>query len=125
MLFNIYFDDLRSPMLYNIYFDDLRSPMLYNIYFDDLSTAFNKCNVGCCFNAIVHNHLYYADNLCLLSPSVHGLNELISISAKYTTYHNIVFNEPIFIHDYTLCFTGSPYCIFSYGKFSYYNYISI
>ncbi len=29
------------------------------------------------------------------------------------------------IHDYTLCFTGSPYCIFSYCKFSYYDYISI
>ncbi len=24
-----------------------------------------------------------------------------------------------------MCFTGSPYCIFSYCKFGYYNYISI
>ncbi len=31
------------------------SPMLFNIYVDDLSTALNKCNVGCCFNAIVLN----------------------------------------------------------------------
>ncbi len=31
----------------------------------------------------------------------------------------------VLIHDYTLCFNGSPYCIFSYWKFSYYNYISI
>ncbi len=31
----------------------------------------------------------------------------------------------VLIHDYTLCFTGSPYWIFSYCKFSYYNYISI
>ncbi len=31
----------------------------------------------------------------------------------------------VLIHDYTLCFTGSPYGIFSYFKFSYYNYISI
>ncbi len=46
--------------------------------------------MGCCFNAIVLNHLYYADDLCLLSPSVHGLNELLSISA---TAHDIVFNE--------------------------------
>ncbi len=57
------------------------SHMLFNIYVDDLSTALNKCNVGCCFNAIVLNHLYYANDLCLLSPSVHGLNELLSISA--------------------------------------------
>ncbi len=31
----------------------------------------------------------------------------------------------VLIHDYKMCFTGSPYCIFSYCKFSYYNYISI
>ncbi len=67
--------------------------MLFNIYVDDLSTALNKCNVGYCFNAIVLNHLYYADNLCLLSPSVHGLNELLSISVKYATDHDSVFNE--------------------------------
>ncbi len=31
----------------------------------------------------------------------------------------------VLIYDYTLCFTGSPCCKFSYCKFSYYNYISI
>ncbi len=31
----------------------------------------------------------------------------------------------VLIHDYTLCFTDSLYCIFSYCKFSYYNYMSI
>ncbi len=66
--------------------------MLFNIYVDDLSTALNKCNVGCCLNAIVLNHLYYAGDLCLLSPSMHGLNEVLSISAKYATDHDIVFN---------------------------------
>ncbi len=67
--------------------------MLFNIYVDNLSTVLNKCNVGCCFNAIVLNHLYYADDLCLLSPSMHVLNKLLSISAKYATDHDIVFNE--------------------------------
>ncbi len=63
--------------------------MLFNIYVDDLSTTLNKCNIGCCFNAIVLNHLYHADDLCLLAPSVHGLNELLSINAKYATDHDI------------------------------------
>ncbi len=67
--------------------------MLFNIYFDDLSTALNKCDIACCLNAIVLNHLYYANDLRLLSPSVHGLNELLSISPKYATDHDIVFNE--------------------------------
>ncbi len=56
--------------------------MFFNIYVDGLSTALNKCNVGCYSNAIVLNHLYYADDLHLLSPSVHGLNKLLSISAN-------------------------------------------
>ncbi len=67
--------------------------MLFNIYVDDPSTALNKCNVGSCFNAIVLNHSYYADDWCLLSSSVHGLNELLYISAEYATDHGIVFNE--------------------------------
>ncbi len=54
---------------------------------------YNKCSVGYCFNAIVLNHLYYADDLCLLSSSVHGLHKLLSISVKYATDHDIVFNE--------------------------------
>ncbi len=70
------------------------SPMLLNIYVDDLNTALNKHNVGCCFNAIVLNHLYYADDLCLLSPSVHGLNELLSISAKYGTMRSLTICLP-------------------------------
>ncbi len=69
------------------------SPMLFNIYVDDLSTALNKCNVGCYFNAIVLNHLYYAADMCLLYPSVHGLNELLYIGDKYATYHDIIYNE--------------------------------
>ncbi len=67
--------------------------MLFNIYVDGLSTALNKCNVGCYVNAIVLNHLYYADELCLFSPSVYGLNELLPISDNYATDHGIVFNE--------------------------------
>ncbi len=45
------------------------------------------------FNAIVLNHLYYEDDCCLLCPSVYGLNELLSISAKYAIHRDIVFNK--------------------------------
>ncbi len=43
--------------------EGILSTMLFNIYVGDLCTALNKCNVGCCFNAIDLNHLYYADDL--------------------------------------------------------------
>ena len=52
------------------------SPKLFNMYIDKL----NECDVGCCFNNSVVNHLYYADDLCLLLPSVHGLRELLSVT---------------------------------------------
>ncbi len=41
---------------------------------------------------IALNHLYYADDLCLLSLFVQGLNELLSISAKYATHHDMIIN---------------------------------
>ena len=39
------------------------------------------------------NHLYYADDLCLLSPSVHGLGELLSVTERFAAANEITFNE--------------------------------
>ncbi len=69
------------------------SPKLFNIYVDDLSTVLNSSNIGCCFNDVIINHLYYADDLCLIAPSVHGINKLLSVCGKYAIDHDIVFNE--------------------------------
>ena len=55
------------------------SPKFINIYVDVLSQQLNKVMVGCCMNGKVINHLYYADDLVLLSPSAHGMQKLLSV----------------------------------------------
>jgi len=53
------------------------SPKLFNIYVNVLSEQLNSVMVGCCLNGKIINHLYYADDLVLLSPSAFGLQKLI------------------------------------------------
>ena len=38
------------------------------------------------------NHVYYADDLCLLSPSAYGLQNLLDICVDYGLDHDIIFN---------------------------------
>ena len=61
------------------------SPYLFNVYIDDLSAALTKC---CTMNI---NHLMYADDLVVLSPSSIGLRELLS--ENYGLNHEIKCNH--------------------------------
>ena len=69
------------------------SPKLFNIYVDVLSQQLNKVMVGCCMNGKVINHLYYADDLVLLSPSTHGMQKLLNECEKYASKYGMKFNE--------------------------------
>ena len=54
------------------------SPHLFNFYIDDLGFMLNKCNTGCVFNGLTVNHLMYADDIVIFSPSVSGLQKLLA-----------------------------------------------
>ena len=69
------------------------SPKLFNMYVDVLSQQLNKVMVGCCMNGKVINHLYYADDLVLLSPSAHGMQKLLNECEKYASQYGMKFNE--------------------------------
>ena len=56
---------------------------LFNRYVDVLSQQLNKVMVGCCMNGKVINHLYYADDLVLFSPSTHGIQMLLNERETY------------------------------------------
>ena len=43
------------------------------------------------FNNTVINHLYYADDLCLLSPSAVGLSELLLVTERFAVANEIIF----------------------------------
>ena len=56
------------------------SPFLFNVYniMEDLSVNLKKCPTGC----IAVNHLMYADDIVLLSPSATGLSLLLHVCGK-------------------------------------------
>ena len=68
------------------------SPWLFNIYIDDLSISLSNDNAGCKFGGISVNHLSYADNMTILSPSASGLQKLLNICASYAIEHDIIYN---------------------------------
>ena len=45
------------------------SPVLFNIYIDKLSTTLNNTAIGGQIDGQLHNHLCYADNMCLIGIS--------------------------------------------------------
>ena len=69
------------------------SPKLFNMYVDVLSQQLNKVMVGCCMNGKVINHLYYADDLVLLSPSTHGMQKLLNECETYASKYGRKLNE--------------------------------
>ena len=68
------------------------SPYLFNIYFDDLSSSLNGICCGCVSNNSIVNHLMYADDLVLLSPSLSGLQNLVNTCKSFADTHDVIFN---------------------------------
>ena len=68
------------------------SPILFTLYIDDLLIQLQKSNLGCNFNGIYAGVLGYADDLTLLSPSLHALNRMIHICENYAKEYDIAFN---------------------------------
>ena len=66
------------------------SPYLFNVYVDDLSQTLNRCRTGCLSGN--NNHLMYADDLVLLSPSATGLRELLCACEEFSISHDVVYN---------------------------------
>ena len=52
---------------------------LFAIYIDDLSLLLNTRRIGWHISDVCTNHVYYADNLCLMPPCALALQELINI----------------------------------------------
>ena len=69
------------------------SPLtFFNVYMDDLSVRLNELRIGCMVGALLINHLLYADDLVLISPSSRGLHTLLEECEKYGLSNDITFN---------------------------------
>ena len=58
-----------------------------------LSVTLSETKVGCALGKTMVNHLAYADDLVILSPSVKGLQKLLNICSEYGEEHDIMFNH--------------------------------
>ena len=56
---------------------------------DDLSVNLKECPTGCIAGGTIVNHLMYADDIVLLSPSATGL--LLHVCGRYELEHDIRF----------------------------------
>jgi len=68
------------------------SPRLFTLYIDDLSNLLHNLNIGCFVGFTCVNHLFYADDICLLAPSAMGLQQLINVCEQYGSEHDILYN---------------------------------
>ena len=60
----------------------------FNVYIDGLSDILNKSTIiGGSFGGKRINHLLYADDLCIISLSSAGLQQLLSICDQYCASH--------------------------------------
>ena len=58
-------------------------PNYFNTYKDDLSMHLNSSGIGDYLGTAFINHLYYADDLCLINLSSSGMQQLLHICNGY------------------------------------------
>ena len=68
------------------------SPDFYNVYTDDLIYILRKSGIGCHISNIFAAALFYADDMCVLAPSLHGLQKLLNICSSYCAEWDICLN---------------------------------
>ena len=68
------------------------TPYLFAVYLDKLSIQLGSARVGCTVGNMVVNHLKFADDICVFSLSISGLQCLLNICGDYAAEHNITFN---------------------------------
>jgi len=62
------------------------------IYLDHLSELLNDVTAGCNVGNYCINHILFAHDICLFSPSLPGLQDFLDVCSNYAQCHDIVFN---------------------------------
>jgi retron-type reverse transcriptase len=99
------------------------SPLLFSVYMDDLSKDLQKLKVGCHMGGCIVNHILYADDAALISPSVKGMQSLLNKCSKYAEDHDILFNTEksvcMMVKSKKVVFHRSPVLYLSHGKLGF------
>ena len=73
---------------------------------DDLSLLLNTSRIGCHIDDVCINHVFYADDLCLMPPFAIALQELINVCYQYSNAIDVNFNATKF---FCVAFTPKHY----------------
>ena len=68
------------------------SPYLFSVYLDELSIQLGSARMGWTVGNKVVNHPMFADDICVFSLSISGLQCLLNICGDYAAEHEITFN---------------------------------
>ena len=68
------------------------SPYLFSLYIDDMTSNLNTIKSGCYVGNYCLNHIMFADNICLFSPSLVDLQDLLNACYNYAQSHKMLFN---------------------------------
>ena len=82
------------------------SPTLFSIYMDDLSFILSESGIGCHIDDVCINHVFYADDLCLMASCAIALQELIGLCYAYSVDIDLNFNAT---KSYCVAFTPKLY----------------
>ena len=73
---------------------------------DDLSFILSESGIGCHIDDLCINHVFYADDLCLMAPCAIALQELIGLCYEYSVDIDLNFNAT---KSYCVAFTPKLY----------------
>ena len=62
------------------------------MYMDELSMHLNSSGIGGYLGTAFINHLCYADDLCLISLSSSGMQQILHICNEYAAEHQLIYN---------------------------------
>ena len=68
------------------------SPILFTLYMDELLTRLSNSDCGCYFRNKFAGALCYADDITLISPSLGGLNAMMSVCERFADEFHLTFN---------------------------------
>lgn len=69
------------------------SPVFYCIYIDDLVRILSEAGIGCHIRGLFLSILLYADDMCLVAPSLKGLQRLLIMTETYCKDWDICLNS--------------------------------
>ena len=99
------------------------SPLFFNVYMYGLTEILCRTECVCTMGGTMINHLMYADDLVILSPSAKGPQRLVDICAAYVDIHDITFNHAntvcIYLPSKGNCTLNSPHISLNLQKLSF------